>query len=226
MILIAEIGNNHEGCIKKAKKMILKARDSGATHVKMQAIRAETMQGSMQPSFYRKCQFSIEQYLQLIDYGKEHSIPVFYSIFDQSYQIISETQNWHKLAAGQTKQLSWGQFRRYDHQHVFISQPMDCNAPKLYNAGVMHVSDYMTKTPRLERISFLRKYHSSPYIGYSDHTVGPEACIKAVKQYGANIIEKHFTIDRVEYYGHIFRDSVHGATPAQFKKIAKGMGLL
>ena len=74
---------------------------------------------------------------------------------------------------------------------------------------------YLKKKKALEKIAFLHcvtsypvelKYaniNSIPYliknlnflIGYSDHTIGPEACLGAVAL-GAKIIEKHFTIDK------------------------------
>ena len=46
----------------------------------------------------------------------------------------------------------------------------------------------------LNSINFLKKKFNL-CIGYSDHTLGKEACLLAVSN-GANIIEKHFTIDK------------------------------
>ncbi len=49
-------------------------------------------------------------------------------------------------------------------------------------------------------ISNLAKAFPDTVIGYSDHTIGPNACIAAVGL-GAEVLEKHFTLDRGEELG-------------------------
>ena len=50
------------------------------------------------------------------------------------------------------------------------------------------------KFANLKSIKFLKE-NSNINIGYSDHTIGVEACLGAVAL-GAKIIEKHFTINK------------------------------
>ena len=52
-------------------------------------------------------------------------------------------------------------------------------------------------------------------MGYSDHTVGIEACLIAVSL-GAEIIEKHFTLDN-DYSD--FQDHQLSANPTDFKSM-------
>lgn len=66
------------------------------------------------------------------------------------------------------------------------------------NISILHcVSQYPTqpKNANLNTIIYLKKKYSQFHIGYSDHTIGISAPIAAVAM-GAEIIEKHITIDR------------------------------
>lgn len=66
------------------------------------------------------------------------------------------------------------------------------------NISILHcVSQYPTHPDNLnlKTISYLKKYYSQYTIGLSDHTIGISAPIAAIGM-GAQIIEKHITIDR------------------------------
>ena len=81
---------------------------------------------------------------------------------------------------------------------------------------IMHcVSAYPTKNidANLNCLSNLKKF--SPYIGYSDHTIGTEAALVAVSL-GSRIIEKHFTISK--NYSN-FRDHKLSADPNELKDL-------
>lgn len=64
--------------------------------------------------------------------------------------------------------------------------------------SILHcVSEYPTKPQNvnLNTITYLKKYFPEYKIGFSDHTIGISAPVAAVAM-GAEIIEKHITIDR------------------------------
>lgn len=66
------------------------------------------------------------------------------------------------------------------------------------NISILHcVSQYPTAPDNLnlKTITYLRKHYPQYHIGFSDHTIGIAAPIVAVGM-GAEIIEKHITIDR------------------------------
>ena len=66
------------------------------------------------------------------------------------------------------------------------------------NISILHcVSEYPTRPENvnLNSISYLLKNYGTFTIGYSDHTIGISAAVAAVAM-GANIIEKHITLDR------------------------------
>lgn len=66
------------------------------------------------------------------------------------------------------------------------------------NISILHcVSQYPTHPDNLNlnTITYLKKYYGQYSIGFSDHTIGISAPVAAVAM-GAEIIEKHITIDR------------------------------
>lgn len=66
------------------------------------------------------------------------------------------------------------------------------------NISILHcVSQYPTEphNVNLNTIRFLKKHYPDYTIGYSDHTIGISAPVAAVAM-GAEIIEKHITLDR------------------------------
>jgi sialic acid synthase SpsE len=58
-----------------------------------------------------------------------------------------------------------------------------------------------------------KDFKSSPFSGYSDHTIGIEVSLIAIAR-GALIIEKHFTLDKSDT---TIRDHVLSATPDEFR---------
>lgn len=66
------------------------------------------------------------------------------------------------------------------------------------NISILHcVSQYPTQPDNLnlKTITYLKKHYSQYVIGFSDHTIGISAPVVAIGM-GAEIIEKHITIDR------------------------------
>jgi len=220
-ILIAECGNNHVGCVKTAKEMIRIARNSGADLVKFQAFLPVDIKGSMDPEFYEKCALPWEDYLSLIQYGKELGVDVFYSIFSEELQELKKHQKYHKIAASQS-QSNIRQTENSDATNVFISiKPNAGMLPHLNLAHVLYASPYMTINPNFENITFLNNYYHRR-CGYSDHTIGIEYCIEAYQDYECPVIEKHFTLTRDIYFkGKQFRDAMHGALPYELERLAR-----
>lgn len=220
-VLIAEIGNCHLGNLDKAKELVRAAKDCGADLCKSQAfIGKDIKHGSMPKSFYRKCELTFEQYVELIEYGEQIGIDVFYSIFSRNVEQLIFHQKWHKIAGIQTMQ-GFNHIEKKDTDRVFVSIPEGGRKPKLEHCHIMHVSAYLTYYPGLQNIDHLTEIYGRQ-CGYSDHTIGITHPIKAVKEYGANVIEKHFTLDKdIQYLGQLYRDAVHSSLPQEFEKLAK-----
>ena len=75
------------------------------------------------------------------------------------------------------------------------------------------------KDANLKLISKMILEYPNAKIGYSDHTIGIEACLTAVSL-GAKIIEKHFTIDK--NYSD-FRDHQLSSDPTEFKNLVESI---
>jgi len=221
-MLIVDLGNNHFGDFKKAKEMIRISLLSGADLVKGQAFLAKDISGSMPSNFYKMCEFSFDQYVELIDYGRHLGIEVFYSIFSHELKSLEHHMNWFKVAASQTRneKINW---KVEDDPSTFVSIPRDVVPPPLEHANVLYVSEYLVDDPELDYIDFMADHYDRP-CGYSDHTIGIDACVKAIKDHGANVIEKHFGLQKnMAYLGVLFRDTVHCADPNELEKIAATM---
>ena len=221
-ILIAEVGNNHFGDFDKAKEMIRVAYESGADLVKFQAFLPGAISGSMPAEFYTQCAFTLEQYIELIQYGKGVGIDVFHTIFSPELAKLISYQNWIKFAGSQTqKKETQKLLRTYDQENVFLSvRPDRKPLPLVRYANVLYVSDYLAEDPVLDYMDELRRHYERP-IGYSDHTIGTDWVKSALLDYGAHVIEKHFTLTRdMKFKGHTFRDTVHGALPWELEIIA------
>lgn len=202
--------------------MVLTASEAGAFAVKFQAFEAKDIGGSMPKDFYEKCAFTFHQYKELIDYGRSKGIGVFYSIFSESLKELAFMQRWKKISGKQAvKAVEAGDF--IDSPGTFISFPKThlIAAAGLKHAVPLYVSEYLATDPELFRLRYLEDMVSGRPYGYSDHTVGITACEIAVKHYGCRVIEKHFTLEKnMTYRGQVFRDTIHGITPKEFRQLA------
>lgn len=219
--LIAEFGNNHFGDFAKAKTMILAALESGATLAKGQAFLAKDLKsGSMPREFYKQCQFTLQQYVELIEYGREIGIPVFFSIFSKELSVLEEHQQYYKLSGRQTLDGKHD-FREFDVSNAFVSIPATADPPYLKRAQPLYVSDYLAEDPGLHNLIRLKEFYKRP-VGYSDHTLGITQCKKAIDHFDVPVIEKHFTLDKSYVFGQsFFRDCAHGIGPDEFLKLSK-----
>jgi len=226
-LLIAEIGNNHFGNFREAKELIKVAKESGADLVKGQAFVHYDLWGSMPQKFYAKCQFTFDQYVDLIYYARDViGIEFFYSIMSESLYPLRFHQRYHKLAAVQTIHRKIADLYQMDSTSVFMSiGGIPKNMPPLYRANILWASSY-NEVPsvdyqHLEILTVLRDRLKRP-LGYSDHSLGVGACIKAIKDYQVPVVEKHITLYKsLKWDNMVFRDTLHGATPDEFERLAK-----
>ena len=225
-MLIAEIGNNGLGDFNLTQELIISAKESGADAVKMQAFDPETITGSMPQEFYNQCHFEQEDCIRLLEFSKSCGIDLFFSIFSKDYSELYELMKYRKLSASQARELG-KDIVYYDHRQYFISVPVDMDIPKIYQATVLHVNDYcIDEDENLDRILYLQK-NCYEKVGLSDHSITIDTCLKAIREYGVETIEKHFCLEKqknnIYFNGKLFRDSVHSATPKEFETIAKEM---
>lgn len=216
MIIISEVGNNHFGSMDRAKEMIRASIDNGADLIKGQAFDVDLISGSMTKEFYQMCKLEVAEYIELIDYARDLGSDMFYSIFpmgNDDYADLIAHMYHYKLSAGQSAGIT--DWEGLDLPDVFISIPEELTLFEKFNyAKILYASKYLEENPKLEKIS------KEGLDGYSDHTIGINKCVEAAKEYGAYIIEKHFTLEKnIAFHGNIFRDTVHGLTPKELGKL-------
>lgn len=220
VFVIAEIGNCHFGDINVAKEMIRVAKECGASAVKFQAAEAKDLirYGSMPEDFYKKVCLSFDEHEELIEDGIRLGIPVFHSIFSPSMVTLWEKSKYRKVSAKQSVTCEFND--SIDTEDTFASvNPNMGDLPKIENAKIMYACNYLTSNPDLWYIDKLKSHYKRP-VGYSDHTIGIEACYEAYCKYDVPFIEKHFTFDKkFRFNGTLFRDCIHSSDPGEFESL-------
>ena len=226
MIIIAEIGINHNGNIHLAHELIRQARLAGADIAKFQFYDPYKLfgpQGS-HPDAQTLAQaltvqFGFDEAKQLKSWCDQTGIEFMASAFDlerfgwmeslgvRRHKIASRSVENRDLcdrtlATGCETFISLGFWNR---PGVPYSQP---NARYLY---------CVPKYPcPLEALSLPASFAGSVYAGFSDHTIGIEAALTAVGR-GARIIEKHFTLNK----GLPGPDHICSATPDELTELVR-----
>jgi len=216
--IIAEVGGNHNGSIDIALQLVEEAARAGADAVKFQTYQAESLVHSSEPPLpqagtayksqsdrFKSMELSKEEWLAIIDACKTHSIDFLTTCFDiemleyfEPYmsiiKISSGDLTYHELirkaaSFGKPVYLSTGMASYAEIQHAAGIVPEDL-------LTVMHCVSVYPTPPNHANLGVIRQlqdYYLN--VGYSDHTIGNEACLAAVAM-GAEVIEKHFTLDK------------------------------
>ena len=237
--IIAEIGNNHEGNFNIAKKLIKAAADSGVDAVKFQTFITKDFVSSDHPSFERlkKFEFTHQQFLELQRFANKKNLNFISTPLDfKSANFLKRNCKIIKIASGDNNFYDLiNIFLNYNKQLVISTGMMNNdtindlikfikkksgNKFLKKNLSLLHcISSYPAKDNSLNLMSI--KYLSDKYkeinIGYSDHSVGYDACITAAAL-GAKIIEKHFTLSN--NFSN-FRDHKLSLNPADMKIMVK-----
>ena len=200
--------------------MIRIAKECGADKVKGQAILGRPHGGTMSNAFYQSVELRAPDYLEAIHYGELIGIPVFYSIFSEHLSWLYMHQNFHKVSAGKMLNLPWSVVDR-DNIYASINEASfsQIGGAQDLRCTLFYATPYMADSINFERLVSISKCANK--FGLSDHTIGIGLAVKA-KEFGITAVEKHFTLVKdFSYDGHIFRDTVHAATPEQFGALAR-----
>ena len=242
--IVAEVGNNHEGCFRTAKKLIRKAFECGADAVKFQTFNVEHFVSSEEKkriNVLKKFKFSYEQFEELSRFSNHLGIIFFSTPFDlESARFLNTIQPIFKIASGDNNFFE------------LLDQIIEFNKPIIISTGMAElkllkkIESKIKKKIKISKkkfVSFLHCKSSYPVpveqanlneiknlqntfkdfiIGYSDHLEGNDACISAVS-IGAKIIEKHFTLDK--NFSN-FRDHKLSCDPDQMKELVEKIRLI
>jgi len=238
VLIVAEIGNNHEGSFSLAKKLIEKAAKAGVDAVKFQTFKTEKFVNDtdqLKYKRYKKFELSKKEFYKLSKFAKSKKLIFISTPLDiQSAIDLNKCVDFFKISSGDNN------YFQLIEKVLSFKKPVIISTGLLNHGGIkdllklikkrnfpmkkvflLHcVSDYpvVDKEANLISIKYLRdKFKIN--IGYSDHTLGIEASIMAVS-YGAKIIEKHFTIDK-NY--SMFRDHKLSSDPKEMLKLVESV---
>lgn len=223
-LVIAEIGNCHEGNLEVALELVERAREAGADFAKFQAGTAVGFARLPEDvERYKKYELGKAGYLKLAWRAWDIGIIPMFSIWGEGFDdLMMPPFLWRKIAA---RQCTADTINRWQSPETFISIPHwftegDILALNITTGIPMHcVTEYPATDPMLNRILKLAQWTGLP-AGFSDHTIGIENAITAVKQAHAIAIEKHFTLSHD--FGPL-RDHQLAATPSELKALVEAV---
>ncbi len=233
VLIVAEIGNNHEWNFATAKKLVREAAACGAGAVKFQTFRIEHYVSRSDEAVYQRLkrfELGTAQFEELANLSHSLGLLFISTPFDlgsaalleplvDAYKIASGDNNFYPLIervcrTGKPIILSSGlsDLQVIKRSKAFIEEQWRKDGIR-QDLAVLHcVSSYPVPPGQanLAAIGTLARELECT-VGYSDHTIGIRACVVAAAL-GARIIEKHFTLEK--RYSD-FRDHQLSADPVK-----------
>lgn len=239
VLVVAEIGNNHEGDFGIAAELVKSAARSGVDAVKFQTVRAaQLVRRSESARFERLQRFELSERefgelsalargLGLLFLSTPLSVEtaVFLEPMLDAYKIASGDNDFFPLleevartAKPMIVSTGVSNVSQIDATVRFIRGQWAAGQVSGELALLHCVSSYPTppEQANLRAIPFLAERFSCT-VGYSDHTLGIDAAVLAVAL-GARIIEKHFTLDRQH---SDFRDHQLSSDPLEMAELVR-----
>lgn len=231
-LIIAEIGENHFGRMPLAKRMIEEAAIAGADMVKFQSYRGRDFKDDdPEKEWFCQVELSDKRHFELKTFAERVGVEFLSSPFTlERARFLVETLGLKKIkiASGVMMKFDILDYLNTAHiEELFISTGMTrvseireslSHLKNIQNINILHcTTQYPCKDEdaNLLALRALKKEFRDYQIGYSDHTIGIDACAVAVG-FGARIIEKHFTLNKNWREG---TDHVLSATPGEFKEM-------
>jgi sialic acid synthase SpsE len=238
VLVVAEIGNNHEGDFARAVELVRQAARCGVGGVKFQTVRAAQLVRRAETARFERLtgfELSERQFASLSELAHELGL-VFIStpLSLEAVRFLEPLVDAYKIASGDNDFFPLLEQVARTRKPVLISTGVSdddtlaaavrClknqwDAYGVFEIALLHcVSSYPTPPEQANLLSikyFERRWACT--VGYSDHTLGTEAAVLAVAA-GAEIIEKHFTLDKNQ---SDFRDHQLAADPAEMAELVR-----
>lgn len=217
VLVIAEVGNNHEGSCSLAEEMIGAAAEAGADAVKFQTIVPERLvspQDTRRIAQLSRFRLSYDDFERLADAARRRGVLFLSTPFDtESVAVLEPLVPAFKIASGDNNFAP------------LLDTVARTGKPILMSCGIATLAELRGSVAAIRQtwrrlsidgqLALLHCVASYPApveeanllamrclidefkcdVGYSDHTLGIEAAMLAVAV-GARIVEKHFTLDK------------------------------
>lgn len=242
VLVIAEIGNNHEGDPESAAELVRQAAAAGADAVKFQTIVPEDLVRPDQTTRLEQLRrFALDKTTlhRLADIAAETGTMFLSTPFSlAAVDLLDPLVPAFKIASGDNDYAALLERVAETGKPIILSTGMATTAEAALSAAwiarhraagaspdlvLLHcVSAYPTP-PEEANLGAIRDLARLGYpVGYSDHTLGIEAAVAAVAA-GARVIEKHFTLSKTT---SAFRDHSLSAEPAEFAELVRRIRLV
>ena len=239
--IVAEIGINHNGSLDLAKKLIDVAIESGCDAVKFQkrtvevvysteelALLRESPFGSTNGDLKRALEFGEKEYTEIDRYCRKLGIDWMASCWDENSVDFMEQFNppCYKIASASLIDDQLLQHHRNYERPIILSTGMSTEEQIQHAVGVLGsdqlillhcTSTYPAAAEELNLrvIETLKRTFPVP-VGYSGHESSFLPTFAAV-MVGANVIERHITLDRAMWGS----DQAASLEPAAFERLIK-----
>jgi N,N'-diacetyllegionaminate synthase len=242
VFVVAEIGNNHDGSVRQAERLIEAAAESGADAVKFQThiADAEMLPSAPTPPHFdepryeltKRMELSLDDHLSLKHAAEERGLVFFSSPFSvEAVELLEEVDvPLYKIASGEVSNPPLLEAVAATKKPVLLSSGMS-GLPDVEGAMAVFrfthsqvvvlqcTSTYPCPPEAVNLRAMVAMGHALgvPY-GISDHTSGINVSVAAVAL-GAAVVEKHFTLSK-RLYG-----PDHGASlePHELKGLVDGV---
>ena len=225
MYVIAEIGVNHDGSLKRAKELISLAKNSGADAVKFQSFSAERLatektkkveyqlrsRGKEEShlEMLKRLEFDIDTMFKVKKYCDALEIDFLSTPYDKvaANELIDMGVEIFKTASADIVDLALHSYLSNNAKKVIVSCGMatlgeieDCLACyDLSNTEIilLHCVSNYPASPESINLEAIKTLKNAfgVSVGFSDHTIGYTAAVMSVA-YGVELLEKHFTYDK------------------------------
>ena len=226
IFIIAEAGVNHNGDLETARKLIDAAAAAGADAVKFQTFKTENLVcknaqkaayqmettdgGESQFAMLKRLELTPDMHEKLMDYCGQKKILFLSTPFDieSLHYLVDCGIALLKIPSGEITNYPLLREAARSGKKIILSSGM-CTLEDVKNAvkvmrdnggtdiTILHCNtEYPTpyKDVNLRAMHTIKEELEIP-VGYSDHTQGIEVAVAAAAL-GAEVIEKHFTLDR------------------------------
>jgi N,N'-diacetyllegionaminate synthase len=239
VLVIAEIGNNHEGDFGRAREMVHAAAESGAHAVKFQTFRTEHYVSALDEARFAQLkgfELTQDQFAELAELARSRGVMFLSTPFDLgSAEFLDGIVDAFKVASGDVDFFPLLRRVAATDKPMIVSSgvssverlraAVECveevrGAPADPGLALLHCVSAYPAAPEdlnLLAIPYLRERFPAYAIGYSDHSIGADAAVVAVGL-GARIVEKHFTLEGIE---SDFRDHLLSAKPAELRELVE-----
>ena len=246
--IIAEIGINHGGSIKVAKKMVDEAKKAGIemikhqTHIVDDEMSSEAKKnkiGYIGKSIYdlmNECALSYNDELELKNYTEENGMIFLSTPFSRAAadRLMEFDVPAFKIGSGECNNYPLIKHIASFKKPILLSTGMNAieiikKSVKIIESfdidyGLLHTTNIYPTPPELARLGGVTELidaFPNSVIGYSDHTTTNHACFGAVAL-GACFLERHFT-DNMDRIGPDIENSMD---PKSAKELIEGSKII